>query len=139
MKARAGGLTVDRRDREPVVFQVMRAIGADSSLLRWTLLSLAVLAVVGHVCVLPTHAHSPSMTAGAGAEPSHDGHPAEPSVHAAFCDAALPGVAWAPPATGLMMSAPPAAVALPGRPVGLPASTTAPSPPLFLLHASLLI
>jgi hypothetical protein len=100
------------------------------------LLIIAIIAVLGHICVLPVHAHA------APAE-SHDSHGEEPgdhSVHTASCDALkstsatpliVPAATWAPlaavEAVGLRLFD------------SATSRSCAESPPLFLLHAALLI
>jgi hypothetical protein len=99
------------------------------------LLIIAIIAVLGHVCVLPLHAHMvPAADHG-----SHDETPGD-SVHTASCDALkstsatpsiIPIAAWTP----ILVVEPGAR-----RLVGSARETAgAESPPLFLLHAALLI
>jgi len=94
-------------------------------------LTLLALTLVGHVCGLPLHGHSAT-------EEHHD---AGDSVHGASCEVlrSTPSLTWCP----IVDTAP-----LVDRPVddcsrALRASFSTPlsvhSPPLFLLHAALLI
>lgn len=103
------------------------------------LLFVALLAAVLHVCVLPVGAHAPASGA-------HDGHHEHESgaagegVHAASCDLAagtrgVPTAAPVPvPQTG------PTVASIIVSPAVAPTAPAPPdSPPLFLLHAALLI
>jgi hypothetical protein len=105
---------------------------------RWGILLLAVVMLMGHICVLPTHGHVETVPwRGDEAQPQD----ADEAVHAASCEA-LPSSGIACP-TVLTISA--FVVAAPVEPLkrlvdrgGLSPLPT-PSPPLFLLHAALLI
>jgi hypothetical protein len=97
---------------------------------------IAIIAVLGHVCVLPVHAHVVPVDA-------HDSHgdvPSDDSVHAAPCDA-LKGTSVTSSITPTATSRPLVIV----EPVSLRpfdtarATAYAESPPLFLLHAALRI
>jgi hypothetical protein len=100
------------------------------------LLIVAIIAVLGHVCVLPVHAHIlPVEHHG-----SHGDGPADDSVHTASCDALkstsatpsiVPAATWSP----LVV----VAHVRPRLFDTSPATAHAESPPLFLLHAALLI
>jgi hypothetical protein len=100
------------------------------------LLIIAIIALLGHVCVLPVHAHMvPAEDHG-----SHGDDPEDNSVHAASCDAlrstsaaplTVPAATWTPlaivePVSGRLFDT-------------HPLRAHAESPPLFLLHAALLI
>jgi hypothetical protein len=116
----------------------MRLPAACFLVARWGILLLAVMMLIGHICVLPTHAHVETAPwHGDQAQP----HDADEAVHAASCEA-LPSAGIACP-TVLTVSTFVAAV--PVEPLkrladrgGLSPLPT-PSPPLFLLHAALLI
>jgi hypothetical protein len=100
------------------------------------LLIVAIIAILGHVCVLPVHAHAIPVE---GHE-SHGESPTDDSVHTASCDAlkgtsATPSIVPATTWTALVVVEP---FAL-RRFDTAPAAAHAESPPLFLLHASLLI
>lgn len=105
---------------------------------RLSVLLLAAVMLVGHICVLPIHGHV-EMAPGHGdeAQPHHG----DEAVHASSCEA-LPSSGIACPAV-LAISASVTATSveplkqLVGR-RGMPPLPT-PSPPLFLLHAALLI
>ena len=96
-----------------------------------TVLTLLALTLVGHVCALPLHHHSRAD--------DHDG--SEDSVHGASCEVVVGSflVVAGCPAVGVVrqidnvVDTPTRAVAIPSRPRSVHA------PPLFLLHASLLI
>jgi hypothetical protein len=101
------------------------------------LLIVAIVAVLGHVCVLPLHAHAAPVD-GHG---SHSEDSSDNSVHAASCDAlkaTSPTSSIVPIATSM-----PLVVVEPvslRRPLDRDAVRAhAESPPLFLLHAALLI
>jgi hypothetical protein len=100
---------------------------------------LSLLVVLGHVCALPVHAAGLATlvghTHGPHAEPS-----ADDSVHGSSCEAVRSTFTVAPPVL-TVTPATPARLAThrAQRPPDRPLAAFAPSPPLFLLHASLLI
>ena len=109
----------------------------------WTsgLCLLLAFAVLGHICVLPGHSHAAPAPAA-----DHDHHDrADDAVHEASCQAIATSSLGTPLAPELgvigvteqsviqLLPATPAAI------VRLPAVKTRRGPPLFLLHASLLI
>jgi hypothetical protein len=104
---------------------------------RWGLLVLSVVMLTGHICVLPTHGHVEAAPSHADAEHSHD---VDESMHAASCEA-LPS-SWITCQAVLTISA--SAVSVYVEPTnrsvsrGISPLPTI-SPPLFLLHAALLI
>jgi len=114
-------------------------IARTSWLLRWSLFAVAIAAVLSHVCVLP-HAHAAEPAAAETHDHDEPGDAAGDAVHGASCDvvrtaptqlAALccasgRGAPRVEPTAHLVVHAP----ALVAR---------GPSPPLFILHASLLI
>jgi hypothetical protein len=102
-------------------------------------LALSLFVVLGHVCTLPVHAAGLATLVGHAHGP-HDEPSADDSVHGASCEAVRSTFTAAPPVLPAT-PAPPARPAAPGvpRPLDCPLSAFAPSPPLFLLHASLLI
>lgn len=103
-----------------------------------TLLIVAIIAVLGHICVLPVHAHAVPVE-GHG---SHDDDSSGNSVHTASCDAlksasATPTILPVATTMPLVVVEP---LSLKGRAFDVaPARANADSPPLFLLHAALLI
>ena len=100
------------------------------------LLVAAMLGLLAHVCVVPLHAHAVPVD-GRG---SHDEDSADHSVHTASCEAAKGGltIAAAMPVvqSAELAVAPVASFRQLGPSLDAPTSE---SPPLFLLHASLLI
>jgi hypothetical protein len=99
-------------------------------------LLILVLTLVGHVCVLPLHGH--------GESPAHDAdtshHGPNDSVHASSCEAVRSAAPTAPCAVVISTSlVAPSALTIRDEvpPLSLPQPTS--SPPLFLLHAALLI
>jgi hypothetical protein len=115
----------------------MRSLTDRFLLARWGLLVLAVVMLMGHICVLPSHSHV-EATPWHGDGGSAD---ADEAVHAASCEA-LPSSGITCPAV-LTISA--FVMATPVEPLkqwvgrGGIAPLPTPSPPLFLLHAALLI
>jgi hypothetical protein len=115
----------------------MRSLKRTHGVVATALLVIAIVAVLGHVCVLPVHAHAVPVE-GHG---SHGDAPSDNSVHTASCDALK--------STSTTPSMVPIATAVPvvfveqvslRRSIDIdPASWHAESPPLFLLHAALLI
>ena len=105
---------------------------------RVSVLLLAVVMLMGHICVLPTHGHvDTAPRRGDEAQP----HDADEAVHAGSCEA-LPSSGIACPAVLAISSFVAATHVGPlkqwvGRSGISPRPT--PSPPLFLLHAALLI
>jgi len=106
---------------------------------RWILLILSLLLLTGHVCVLPTHGHAEAAAMPAGAGHSHDGSEGD-GVHGASCEALRS--AWGSPTVTPSPAFVVADALAPCRRwigcTDIP-KTAAPSPPLFLLHAALLI
>lgn len=101
------------------------------------LLVAATLGILAHVCVVPVHAHAVPIE-GHG---SHDDDAADHLVHTASCEAAKGGLTVAalmPIERAAELSAP-LPPSLWRRSGPCPDVPTAESPPLFLLHASLLI
>jgi hypothetical protein len=101
------------------------------------LLVAAMLGLLGHVCVVPLHAHAVPIE-GHG---SHDDDAADHSVHTASCEAAKGGATVAalmpiPRAAELPVAPAPSLSRRLGPSPNVP---TAEAPPLFLLHAALLI
>jgi hypothetical protein len=102
------------------------------------LLILAIVAVLGHICVLPVHAHAVPVEG----HSSHDDGGSDNSVHTASCDAlktasATPSIVLVPTTVPAINVEP---VSLKGHAFdAAPVSAHPASPPLFLLHAALLI
>lgn len=103
------------------------------------LLGLGLIVVLGHVCVLPVHAARLATLVG-HTHGAHDEPSAGESVHGVSCEAVRSTFAVTPPE----LRATPAATIcattqVVQRLLERPLSAFATSPPLFLLHASLLI
>ena len=110
---------------------------------RLSLVAFALIATLGHVCVLPGHAHEAPVAEGHGHDESRTddhGSPAD-GAHVASCEALRPpgGVLAAPTLVGGPSIVAPAAVTyrLIERGVDTPPPTA--SPPLYLTHRSLRI
>jgi len=105
----------------------------------WLVLLVAIGAVLGHVCMMPLHAHADdaaSVTLGPGGHDDSDDH----AVYRASCEALRTAPAQLPPsalvASALASPLPPLA----RETARVPATAfRAESPALFLLHAALLI
>ena len=116
----------------------------------WLCLGIATLAVLGHICAFSFHAHASELhvhlsDVSVPVPPAHGhegagGPDADHSFHGASCDAVRPA------STSALPVLPTAAVVPPGT--SAPVFHSAPdirlvvvssTPPLFLLHASLLI
>ncbi|HKF68676.1 MAG TPA: hypothetical protein VKB36_19140 [Vicinamibacterales bacterium] len=115
--------------------------GVGRSLSRLFVVAMAFLAIVSHVCVLPTHAHAESIPAAADHHETADDHGPDESVHAASCEAAVSTGGNVPlPVSATVDRTPHSrAVYVPLRAVTADAVLRSESPPLFLLHSSLLI
>ena len=103
------------------------------------LLGLGLIVVLGHVCVLPADAAGLATLVG-HAHGAHDEPSADESVHRGSCEAVRSAFTVATP----ILSVTPAASVRPiahdvRRSLERPLPAVASSPPLFLLHASLLI
>ena len=109
----------------------------------WTVVLCLLLAsaVIGHICVLPDHAHALPTR-----HTDHDDHNhADDAVHEASCEAvgtSAPITILAPALADMGVADQPAGALFLATTTGslqLPAVKTRRGPPLFLLHASLLI
>jgi hypothetical protein len=106
---------------------------------RWFLLALAVVTVLGHICALPFHAHAGAIETH-GEPPSHHGDADADALHGASCEVVKSrtggGDRPIPAPVGVATL-----VAEPGTPFSkvAPVPVVIGSPPLFLLHAALLI
>ena len=103
------------------------------------LVALGLFVVLSHVCVLPVDATGLATLAG-HTHGAHDESSSDDALHGASCEAVRPTFTATPsvfPAT----STTPAGLVVPivPRPLDRLLPVFAPSPPLFLLHASLLI
>jgi hypothetical protein len=115
--------------------------GVGHSLPRLFVVAMALLAIVSHVCVLPTHAHAESIAAAAHHHETADDHGPGESLHAASCEAAVSTGGNVPVLVSATVDRLPQsqAVYVLLRAVTADAALRAESPPLFLLHSSLLI
>ena len=119
----------------------MYSAGVSSSLPKLLFIAAAIVAVLGHVCALPAHAHvaiDPPLV------DEHDGtggHDSEESLHAASCEVVVSTSSNIPSAVSMLAERPrDGCVALyRERLVSVTHRPPVDSPPLFLLHASLLI
>src|SRR5712692_4224905 len=103
------------------------------------LLGLGLIVVLSHVCVLPVHAAGFATLVG-HAHGAHDEPSPDESVHGGSCEAVRSAFAVTPPVLPATPAAPVFAVThVRQRALQRPLSAYATSPPLFLLHASLLI
>jgi hypothetical protein len=116
----------------------MRPLTSRHGFISVALLIVAIIAVLAHVCVLPVHAHAVPVD-GHG---SHGADSSDNSVHAASCDAlktasATSTILVATSAAAIGLDEP---LSLKGHAFGAHRVSAHPhSPPLFLLHAALLI
>jgi len=111
----------------------MKTRGVGSRLL----VGVAILIVLGHVCALPVHAHSGTVTT--HTEDHHEPGSDE-AAHGGSCEVLRAGSSFDVPAlqpTGILLSAI-GGVAI-HRAHATPAPAATSSPPLFLLHSALLI
>jgi len=103
----------------------------------WVLVGLAIFVVLGHICAAPFHAHAGSVTTHGE---DHQEGGSDEAAHAGSCEALRADFGVHIPAllpTGIVLPA----VRDPEIDHAKPAQVAAPtsSPPLFLLHAALLI
>ena len=112
---------------------------------RWSmgrslLVGAGLFVVLSHVCALPVHAAGLATLVG-HTHGAHDEPSADDSIHGASCEAVRSTFAAPPPVLSATPATTPVRVVthIVQRPPDRPLSTFATSPPLFLLHASLLI
>ena len=103
------------------------------------LVALGLFVVLSHVCVLPVDATGLATLAG-HTHGAHDESSSDDALHGASCEAVRSTFAATPPVLPAASTTPARLVApsVP-RPLVSRLAVVAPSPPLFLLHASLLI
>jgi len=105
----------------------------------WLVLLVAIGAVLGHVCLMPLHTHADEA---ASATPSPGGHDDSDgrAVYRASCEALPTAPAQLPPSARVVstLAPPPPPIAREAARVSAPVFRVE-SPPLFLLHAALLI
>ena len=106
----------------------------------WLLVLIAIAMVLGHICALPFHAHAGAITTHQESE-SHHGHdgPDDDALHAASCDAVKTAAGAGNVVVLVPIGTVPSLVLPSGRQLEPDASVILGSPPLFLLHAVLLI
>ena len=102
----------------------------------WLLVGVAMFVVLGHVCALPVHVHAGAVTTHSEDHPEHG----DEAAHGGSCEALRASPISEAPAlipTGFVLPV------ISGPKTQLAHATLAPaptsSPPLFLLHAALLI
>jgi hypothetical protein len=112
-----------------------------TSLPKLFVVAMAFLAVLSHVCVLPTHAHGESIPAATGHHETADDHGPGESLHGASCDAAVSTTGNVPQPVIAVVDRllDSRASRSSAHAVIAPAPLRSESPPLFLLHAALLI
>lgn len=118
----------------------MKTIGR-RRILCWALVMIAVVVTVGDVCVLPLHVHASAATGTAQGD-RHQGGPAaaDHSLHSASCEAlGTASVGLTPAVTSTALVVPDIHVGSRSAAVDSSPDLAAASPPLFLLHAALLI
>jgi hypothetical protein len=105
----------------------------------WLVLLVAIGAVLGHVCLMPFHAHADEAASATPGPGGHDDSDAR-AVYRASCEALRTVPAQLPPSAVMVSTLasllPPLAREAPRVPAPV---FRAESPPLFLLHAALLI
>jgi hypothetical protein len=105
----------------------------------WALLAVLMATLLGHVCVLPLHAHAAAAT---NDQHGHDSDATDQAAHIGSCEAVVASSPIMPPLAVLTSTAEWAASSLEAA-TGVAADHVAAPPPkstpLFLLHASLLI
>ena len=103
------------------------------------LLGLGLFVILSHVCVLPVHAAALDTVLG-HTDTAHDAQSTDESVHGGSCEAVRSTFAVQLPVAPVPTAVSVTVVTGPVRPsLGHPRLAVATSPPLFLLHASLLI
>ena len=111
---------------------------------RWSagrslLIVMGLIVILSHVCALPVHAAGFATLAG-HTHGAHDEPSADDAVHGASCEAVRSTFAAPPPMLSTTPATPaPVVTHIVQRPLERPRSAVTTSPPLFLLHASLLI
>lgn len=118
----------------------MRLRARRSGGVRWLFLILSLLLLTGHVCVLPAHGHAEPAAMPADAGHSHDGGDGN-GAHGASCEALRSSWVGSPTAAPSAVVVVADVVVPCRRWIGCSDApkAAATSPPLFLLHAALLI
>ena len=103
----------------------------------WLLVGVALFVVLGHICAAPFHAHAGAVTTHSEDHPESG---SDEAAHGGSCEALRADSAVDAPAllpTGIVLPVVRNLEALHPHPTSAPAPAS--SPPLFLLHAALLI
>src|SRR2546427_3269747 len=103
----------------------------------WLLVGVAIFVVLGHICASPIHAHAGAVTTHSEDHPESG---SDEAAHGGSCEALRADSDVDAPAllpTGIVLPVLGALETLRAHPTSAPAPTS--SPPLFLLHAALLI
>src|SRR2546425_10425770 len=103
----------------------------------WLLVGLAIFVVLGHICAAPIHAHAGAVTTHSEDHPQSG---SDEGAHGGSCEALRADSDVDAPAllpAGIVLPVLGDLEALRAHPTSAPAPTS--SPPLFLLHAALLI
>jgi hypothetical protein len=103
----------------------------------WFLLTLAIFVILGHICAAPVHVHAGTVTTHNEDNPEHGG---DEAAHGGSCETLRADFSFDVPAlipTGAILPVGPGFRDRPRYTALTPAAAS--SPPLFLLHASLLI
>ncbi|PYN91135.1 MAG: hypothetical protein DMD91_34795 [Candidatus Rokuibacteriota bacterium] len=110
-------------------------------MLRLLFVATAVFAVLSHVCALPAHAHVAIVSPVIDEHDATDPHDSSESLHAASCEAIVNASNALPSPVSVLVLRPLDSWAALGRERLMPVVDRPPaeSPPLFLLHAALLI
>ena len=111
---------------------------------RWSpghsfLLGFGLFVILSHVCALPAHAAALDTVLG-HTDTAHDAQSTDESVHGGSCEAVRSTFAVQPPVAPVPTAVSVTVATRPVRPfLEHPRPAVVTSPPLFLLHASLLI
>jgi hypothetical protein len=103
----------------------------------WLLVGVAIFIVLGHICAAPIHVHAGAMTTHSEDHPERG---SDEAAHGGACEALRADSDVDVPAllpTGIVLPVIGDLETLRAHPTSAPAPTS--SPPLFLLHAALLI
>ena len=110
-------------------------------MLRLLFVVAAVFAVLSHICALPAQAHVAIVSPAVDEHDATDPHDSSESLHAASCEAAVNASGALPSPISVLVPRVPDSWAALGHERLMPVVDRPPaeSPPLFLLHAALLI
>jgi|SRR6516162_3970968 len=103
----------------------------------WVLLAVALFVVLGHICAAPVHAHAGAVTTHSD---DHQEGGADEAAHGGSCETLRADFNFLAPALTQTGTTLPVVSSIELCPAyAAPAPAPASSPPLFLLHGSLLI